>query len=84
MKTWKRAVMVAAAIATTVTGSLPMCMDAVEAVTEPKAFGKDGGSADFTLTGAISIANISVMIPITAGFDIDPNKSMAVTSQMEQ
>jgi len=84
MKTWKRAAAVAAAIAMTAAGSLPVYADAVDAVTESKTFGKDGGSASSTLTGTISITNISVMVPITAGFDIDPNKSTAVTSQTEQ
>ena len=44
--------------------------------------------ADSTITGHIQITNISVKVPITSSFDIDPNKEVAAnadaTAQMGQ
>ena len=85
MKTMKKAVAAAMAIGLAVTGSSTSFAETTvadetkvlyEEYTGSSAL-SDGGSADSVITGHIKVTNISVKVPVTSSFDIDPNKEVA-------
>ena len=85
MKTMKKAVAAAMAIGLAVTGSSTSFAETT-AADETKVLYEeytgssalsDGGSADSVITGHIKVTNISVKVPVTSSFDIDPNKEVA-------
>lgn len=80
MRTIRKAAAVAAAIGLTVTGTMAAYGATAAADTSvayaTKSMG-DGGTADSVITGHIKVTNISVQVPMTSSFDIDPNKTVA-------
>ena len=78
MRTMRKAAALTVALGLAVTGS--MSSYAAETLPEETKVSyatkslSNGQGADSTITGHIQITNISVEVPITSSFDIDPNK----------
>ena len=80
MRTIRKAAAVATAIGLTITGTMaaygaPTAAADTSVAYETKSMG-DGGEATSVITGHIKVTNISVQVPITSSFDIDPNKTV--------
>ena len=92
MRTMRKAAALTVALGLAVTGSMSSYAaetlpEATKVSYETKSL-SNGQGADSTITGHIQITNISVQVPITSSFDIDPNKEAAAnadaTAQMGQ
>ena len=80
MRAMRKAMAVMTAIGLTVSGAMVSYGDTAAAETAVKSSETslgDGGTADSVITGHIKVTNISVKVPVTSSFDIDPNKEVS-------
>lgn len=92
MRTIWKAMALTTAVGLAVTGSISSYAAETEAAATAVSYEMknltSGQGADSVITGHIQITSISVKVPITSSFDIDPNKAVAVgepaTAQMGQ
>lgn len=80
MRTRKKVMAMAAAIGLTMTGSGAAYGYSGTATLDTKSVTNNGG-VNSVITGTINVTDISVEVPITSCFDIDPNKPLTVPNQ---
>lgn len=84
MRTMRKAVALTAVLGLAVTGSMSSYAAETSAAATAVSYEtknlSNGQGADSTITGHIQITNISVKVPITSSFDIDPNKDAAANA----